>query len=131
MRTRGQAGAAVDTSAISTEFEIDEAKLHVLLDAPTAELVKDFFVHLTAKAEESAAVKAAKLRSDVELENTVRNHEAKTKALKSSLTKSQKEVEELRKHATDLGLYTTMSGNSKLTVSQKRRDRHFDRKSTN
>ncbi|GAM83894.1 hypothetical protein ANO11243_018840 [Dothideomycetidae sp. 11243] len=102
MRTRGQAGTHVDTALISTTFTVDQSKLQVLLDAPTTELVRDFLAGLTAKAEEIGKVTAEKLRADVELENTIRTHEAKTKALKSSLTKSQREVEDLRKNVTFL-----------------------------
>ncbi|KAF2153514.1 hypothetical protein K461DRAFT_141426 [Myriangium duriaei CBS 260.36] len=102
MRTRGQAGTVVDTSTIATSFSLDESKLQVLLDAPTTDLVKDFLVSLTTKAEEYDNVKAEKLRANVELENTIRSHEAKTKAVKSSLTKSQKEAEDLRKNVASL-----------------------------
>ena len=97
MRTRAGAGTAVDTAAISSSFAYDEPKLNVLLDAPTVDLVRDFLVSLTVKAQEFDEAKAEKLRTDVELENTVRNHETRVKSLKSSVNKGLKEIEELRK----------------------------------
>ncbi|PNS21168.1 hypothetical protein CAC42_3506 [Sphaceloma murrayae] len=102
MRTRGQAGTLVDTSVISASFDIEEVKLQTVLDAPTSELVREVLALFTAKAQEFDAAKAEKLRTDVELENTIRNNEAKTKAVRASLNKSQKETEDLRKHVNSL-----------------------------
>lgn len=104
MRTRGQAGTLVDTALIASSFAIEETKIQTALDAPTAELVRELLAIFTTKAEEFDTAKAEKLRADVELENTVRSHEAKGRAVKSSLTKSQKEVEELRKNVNALGM---------------------------
>ncbi|KAF2220726.1 hypothetical protein BDZ85DRAFT_251994 [Elsinoe ampelina] len=97
MRTRGQAGTLVETAVIASSFAIEEEKLQTVLDAPTADLVRDLLATFTVKAQEFDEAKAEKLRADVELENTVRNNEAKSKAVKASLSKSQKEVETLRK----------------------------------
>ncbi|KAF4556577.1 TPR/MLP1/MLP2-like protein [Elsinoe fawcettii] len=102
MRTRAQAGVVVDVAVISASFGVEEDKLQIALDAPTAELVRELLSTFTVKAQEFDDAKAEKLRADVELENTVRNNEAKSKAVKSSLTKSQKEVESLRKTISSL-----------------------------
>lgn len=91
------AGTVVDTAVISSSFQFEEPKLQTLLDAPTAELVKEFLTGLTLKAQEFDDAKADKLRADVELENTVRSNETRVKGLKSSVTKGLKEVEELRR----------------------------------
>jgi len=103
MKTRARAGILVDTAVLASTFEYEEPALQTLLDAPTTELVKDFLASLTVKAQEFSNVKADKVRADVELENIVRSSEAKSKAVKASLTKSQKEVEELRKSVNSLG----------------------------
>ena len=96
-------GTVVDTAAIASSFAYEEPKLQSLLDAPTAELVKEFLVSLTNKAQEFDDAKADKLRSDVELENTVRSNESKTKAMKSTVNKGLKEIEELRKNLSAQG----------------------------
>ena len=104
-RTRAQAGAVVDTLVIASSFDVEEAKLQVLLDSPTAELVKDFLANLTVKAEEFDETRAEKLRKDVELENTVRSNESKVKALKASVNKGLKEIEDLRRDVSTQGVY--------------------------
>lgn len=99
MRTRAQGGAdvaVVDVGYLSTSYALPESDVQTLLDAPTAELVKDFLASVTAKAQEHDALKADKLKVDVELENTVRTSEAKVKAQKTAVTRQAKENEELR-----------------------------------
>lgn len=95
MRTRAQAGA-VDTALIAAAFAIDEPSLESLLDTPTQDSIKDFLSTITARAKDFDSLKADKLRSDVELENTVRSGEAKVKALKSTLNKNAQEIQDLR-----------------------------------
>ncbi|KAI7470446.1 hypothetical protein KC351_g12662 [Hortaea werneckii] len=98
MRTRAQAAdpTALDLPYLSTTFEVAEPDLQILLDAPTAELVKDFLTSLTSKGQEYDSLKAEKLKVDVELENTVRTSETKVRAQKAQVTKHAKEIEELR-----------------------------------
>ncbi|RMY82393.1 hypothetical protein D0861_07907 [Hortaea werneckii] len=98
MRTRAQAAdpTALDLPYLSTTFEIAEPELQTLLDAPTADLVKDFLTSLTSKGQEYDSLKAEKLKVDVELENTVRTSETKVRAQKAQVTKHAKEIEELR-----------------------------------
>ncbi|KAK0778463.1 Protein mlp1 [Friedmanniomyces endolithicus] len=95
MRTRRQT-SVVDLPFLSTTFDVSEVELQALLDAPTTELVKDFLASLTSKGQEFDALKADKLRVDVELENTVRTADAKARAQKAQVTKHVKEAEELR-----------------------------------
>ncbi|PPJ50359.1 hypothetical protein CBER1_05925 [Cercospora berteroae] len=98
MRTRAQAhdAAAVDVAYLATTYGVAEHDVQQLLDAPTAELVEDFLLSLTDKGNEFDALKAEKLKVDVELDNTVRTTETKVKAQKAAVAKAQKEVEELR-----------------------------------
>lgn len=108
MRTRAQAGA-VDTALIAAAFSIDEPSLDSLLDAPTQDLIKDFLSTLTARAKDVDSLKAEKLRSDVELENTVRAGESKLKALKATLSKNSQEIQDLRKSLDDQRMFPTLS----------------------
>ncbi|KAK1068883.1 Protein mlp1 [Friedmanniomyces endolithicus] len=95
MRTRRQT-SVVDLPFLSITFDVAEVELQALLDAPTTELVKDFLASLTSKGQEFDALKADKLRVDVELENTVRTADTKARAQKAQVTKHVKEAEELR-----------------------------------
>lgn len=104
MRTRAQAGA-VDTALIAQAFSIDEPQLDSLLDAPTQDLIKDFLSTLTARAKDFDNLKADKLRSDLELENTLRAGESKVKALKATLNKNLQEIQDLRKSLDDQRAY--------------------------
>lgn len=104
MRTRAQGGAetaALDVAYLSTSYGLPEADVQTLLDAPTADLVKDFLASVTVKAQEFDALKADKLKADVELENTVRTSETKVKAQKAAVTRQAKENEELRTRLTE------------------------------
>ncbi|GAB7350486.1 hypothetical protein MBLNU459_g1079t1 [Dothideomycetes sp. NU459] len=96
MRTRAKAGA-VDTALIAAAFAFEEPDVQTLLDAPTADLVKEFLETLSVKAKEFDTAKADKLRSDVELENTVRSGESRVKGLKATVNKGLQEIEQLRK----------------------------------
>ncbi|SMY22852.1 unnamed protein product [Zymoseptoria tritici ST99CH_1A5] len=97
MRTRAQGDAGgVDTAYIANTFELAETDVQTLLDQPTAELVKDFLHSIATKAQEYDALKAEKLKVDVELENTVRTTDSKLKAQKTAVTRHAKEIEELR-----------------------------------
>lgn len=98
MRTRAQAAdpTALDLPYLSNTYGIPESEIQTLIDAPTAELVRDFLASLTSKGQEFEALQADKIRVDVELENTVRTSETKVKAQKTQVSKYAKEVEELR-----------------------------------
>ena len=90
------AAATIDTPYIAASFNVPEPTIQSLLDNPTVELVQVLLEQLESKAREYDAISADKLRSDVGLENAVRTGEARARALKASLDKALKEVEELR-----------------------------------
>lgn len=120
MRTRAKAGSVVDTAVIAACFAVEESQVHTLLDAPTAELVRDFLSSLTLKAQEFDDIKAEKLRSDVELENTVRSNESRVKGLKTSVSKGLREVEELRKQLNEQGERTAAIGSRRALIIGKK-----------
>ena len=94
-RTRAQ-GASLDVAQLATTFDHPADEIQSLLDAPTAQLVKDFLESVAAKVQEFDSLNAAKVKSEVELENVVRSSDAKLKAQKSTISKHAKEVEDLR-----------------------------------
>ncbi|EME83929.1 uncharacterized protein MYCFIDRAFT_152207 [Pseudocercospora fijiensis CIRAD86] len=97
MRTRAQGeAAAVDVAYLATAYGVSEVDIQTLIDAPTTDLVNDFLQSVAAKTQEFDALKAEKLKVDVELDNTVRTSETKIRAQKATVTKAHKEVEELR-----------------------------------
>ncbi|TKA61007.1 hypothetical protein B0A55_12731, partial [Friedmanniomyces simplex] len=98
MRTRGRAAepSVLDIPYLSTTYEIPHAELQTLLDSPTTDLVKEFLASLTNKGQDFDALKADKLKVDVELEKTVRTADTKARAQKAQVTKHVKETEELR-----------------------------------
>jgi nucleoprotein TPR len=97
MRTRAQGDAVgVDTAYIASTFDVAESDVQTLLDHPTTELVKDFLRSIVTKSQDYDALKAEKLKVDVELENTVRTTDTKLKAQKATVTRNAKEIEELR-----------------------------------
>lgn len=94
---------AVDIGYLAASYSVTESTLHTLLDAPTVDLVRALLEHIEAKARETDEIKAEKLRTDVELENTIRGGEARTRALKTSVDKGLQDVEELRKKLNESG----------------------------
>ncbi|KAK8184280.1 hypothetical protein BC567DRAFT_218003 [Phyllosticta citribraziliensis] len=99
------ATAAIDTAYIAASYSIPEPTLQTLLDAPTVELVQQLLSHIEAKAKEFDELKAEKLRSDVELENAVRTGDNRARALKASVDKGLKDVEELRRKLNEEGTF--------------------------
>lgn len=102
------ATAAIDTAYIAAAYSFPEPTLQTLLDAPTVELVQQLLVKIEAKAREFDEVKAEKLRSDVELENAVRTGDARARALKASVDKNLKELEEVRRKLSEEGTFLTL-----------------------
>lgn len=90
------AAAAVDLAYISTSYSVPQPTLTTLVNAPTVALVKELLQYLDKKAHEHDEVKAEKLRTDVELENVVRNGEARTRALSDNVDKGLQEINDLR-----------------------------------
>lgn len=97
MRTRATTGGDVDVAYIASIFDLAEPDVQTLLEQPTAELVHEFLLSITTKAQEYDTAKAENLRLEVELENTIRSTDAKVKAQKAAVTRQANEVEELRK----------------------------------
>ncbi|KAF2171827.1 hypothetical protein M409DRAFT_18060 [Zasmidium cellare ATCC 36951] len=98
MRTRAQAAdpSTIDVAYLASTYDVSDTDLRALLEAPTVELAADLLQSLTTKGQEFDALKAEKLRIEVELENTVRTSDTKVKAQKAAVTRHQKEVEQLR-----------------------------------
>lgn len=88
--------AAVDVGYLAASYTVPESTLQSLLSAPTVELVQILLAQIEARAREHDDFQAEKLRSDVELENAVRNSEARTKATKATADKHLKELDEVR-----------------------------------
>lgn len=99
------ATAAIDVAYIAASYSIPEPTLQTLLDAPTVELVQQLLSQIETKAKEFDELKAEKLRSDVELENAVRTGDNRVRALKASVDKGLKDVEELRKKLNEEGMF--------------------------
>jgi len=97
MRTRAAAHhSALDLPYLSTTYEVPQADLQALIDAPTTELIHDFLQSLTEKGLENDERHAEKTKVDVEIANLKQTTEVKAKAQKASVTKQAKEIEELR-----------------------------------
>ncbi|KAF2460576.1 hypothetical protein BDY21DRAFT_167988 [Lineolata rhizophorae] len=93
--------AAVDTAYLAASYAIPKETFDTIVDAPTVDLVRSLLDQLAAKARDFDQLKSDKLRADVELENAIRAGESRTRALKTSVDNSLKEIEELRKKLND------------------------------
>lgn len=90
------AAAQLDVGQLSTFCSVPEASITTLLDKPTAELVRSLLENVAARAQEFNGLKAEKLRVDVELESAVRGGDSKTRALKASVDRAQKQSSDLK-----------------------------------
>ena len=97
------AAAAVDTAYIALAYSIPEPTVKSLLDEPTTELVSSLLEQLVAKAHHFDALRAEKLRTDIELENVVRTGDSRARALKTTADKGLNEVQELRRELNEKG----------------------------
>lgn len=97
------AAVAVDVGYLAASYSVPASTLESLLSTPTVELVQSVLVQIEAKARAYDDLKSDKLRSDLELENTVRGNEARQKALKTTADKALKELEELRSKCSEQG----------------------------
>jgi nucleoprotein TPR len=97
------AAVAVDVGYLAASYSVPASTLESLLSTPTVELVQSLLVQIEAKARAYDDLKSDKLRSDLELENTVRGNEARQKALKATADKALKELEELRTKCSQQG----------------------------
>ena len=90
------AATELDIPHLLSFCSLPQATLNTLLDAPTAELVRNLIQNISSRATEYENLKSEKLKLDVELENAVRGGEAKARVLKASVEKKSKEVADLR-----------------------------------
>jgi formiminotetrahydrofolate cyclodeaminase len=91
----------MDTGYLAASYSIPEPRLVELLDAPTADLVREFLQKAEEKAHTNDKLQAQKLRSDVELESAQRNINIRAKQIQDSTTKHRKEIEELKQQLTE------------------------------
>ena len=85
-----------DIPRLASFFTIPETSLNSLLTSPTVEIVQNLLGKASIKAREYEQLEAENTRLEIQLENVVRTDEAKIRVLKTSLEKSQKEVEQSR-----------------------------------
>jgi len=112
----------MDLGYIAASYSVAEPALKTLLDAPTADLVREFLQKVEERARDNETIQAEKLRSDVELETAVRSGNARAKQLKGSVDKGLKEVEEIRRKLADEGMLIHLSSHVAIpTSSQKTR----------
>ncbi|KAF2089482.1 hypothetical protein K490DRAFT_37376 [Saccharata proteae CBS 121410] len=95
------ATAAMDTAYISKSYNVPQATIETLLDAPTTELVHQLLAALSVKAQEHEDLKNELFRLDTELQTAVRNGDTKARALKDTVDKGLKDLEALRKRLHD------------------------------
>ena len=88
--------AELDIPQLASFCSIPETSIHTILDQPTVELVRSLLEGVSAKVQEHSELKSEKVRVDVELENAVRGGESKTRVLRTSLDKAQKESADLK-----------------------------------
>ena len=86
----------LDVGRLSAYCQLPQASITNLLDAPTKDLVQSLLESITIRAREQEEWESEKLRINIELENAVRGAESKSRVLKSSVDKAQREVSELR-----------------------------------
>lgn len=86
----------LDTAYLSTYTGVPEPSLQILIHTPSPELVTLFLQQLIVNTQDHDRLKAERLRLDVELENSVRNGEAKVRAVKATAEKALKDVASLQ-----------------------------------
>ncbi|KAL8932684.1 MAG: hypothetical protein Q9216_006728 [Gyalolechia sp. 2 TL-2023] len=90
------ATAELDLPRLSSFCSLPQTSLTTLLDAPTADIVRQLLNSLLPRVHEQDELKADKLKLNVELENAVRGGESKSRVLKSQVDKGLKEATGLR-----------------------------------
>ena len=86
----------LDTPCLAEFADVSADSIEELVSAPTADLVTRFLQNITEKARTHEESQSSNLKLKVELENAIRTGDAKSKALKGSLNKSQEETSRLR-----------------------------------
>lgn len=90
------AAAELDVPQLSAYCSLPQTSINTLLDAPTVELVRSLLGNISVKAREHSELVSEKLRTDVEIENVIRGGESKSRVLRGSVEKAQKEAADLR-----------------------------------
>ena len=88
--------AQLDVPQLSSFCSLPQDSIKILLDVPTAELVRKLLENISAKAREYNELTSEKFKLGVELENAVRGAESKNRVLKGSVDKGLKEAAHLR-----------------------------------
>ena len=88
--------AELDIPQLASFCSIPETSIHSILDQPTEELVRSLLEGVSAKVQEHNELKSEKVRVDVELENAVRGGESKSRVLRTSLDRAQKETADVK-----------------------------------
>ena len=110
------AAAEVDVPLIASYCSLPQDAVNSLLDAPTAELVRNLLEHVATKAREHDALNSSNLRLGVEIENAVRGGESKTRNLKNAVDKGVKDVSELKQKLKAEGVSDLRIGLDKLDI---------------
>jgi nucleoprotein TPR len=97
------AAATIEIPFLASHYGLSEASLTTLTQAPTVDLVNQLLESISTKAREFDDLKSDKLRLEVELENSVRSSESKTKVLKASVEKGLTEIHDLRTRLQESG----------------------------
>jgi hypothetical protein len=99
----------MDFGYLAAAYSVPEPRLTELLDAPTADLIKEFLQKAEEKAHAHDKAQADKLRTDVELESALRNNNARAKQLQDSKAQHLKEVEEIKEKLTEERMLPSVS----------------------
>ncbi|KAL8710411.1 MAG: hypothetical protein Q9220_005012 [cf. Caloplaca sp. 1 TL-2023] len=86
----------LDIPRLSTFCGVPQTSISSLLDAPTANLIRNLLESLSPRIREYDEAKAEKLKANIELENAVRGGEFKSRVLKNSVDKGSRENAELK-----------------------------------
>ncbi|KAL9115178.1 MAG: hypothetical protein Q9227_000972 [Pyrenula ochraceoflavens] len=119
--------AEVDVRRIASFASFPESSVQTVLDSPTSELVQSLLRAISGKVQEHEQLKAEKLRSDIELESSVRSNESKVKVLKNSVEKGLGEVSKLR---TELQISENARANLESEIEQVKKSTNQDASET-
>lgn len=100
------AAADVDTGYIAGHLGLEQPVLTGLTTQPTIDLVSTLLQAVAAKAHEFDDLYAAKLQTDIELENAVRSSESLSQASKATAEKALKDLEEARQKLREEGSFS-------------------------
>ena len=90
------AAVDLDFAQLSSFTSLSQSSITLLFDTPTTELISALLTNVSAKARDFDDLKSQQLKLNVELENAIRGGETKSRVLKASVDKGQKEAAALR-----------------------------------